>query len=269
MDHLKQLVEINPDLYIIRPTHIIHQGRRTASYALAFNEKLSQADLIDRREKLHSSLLDKVMEHHREFLKSIDVEIPDGAKLKSWHPKYDLESVPDLPMTEFEQSASFPSNKSTPSQIKEVLPPTSSKPTPSAAEIVDKVKSTDKKPSLLERIKMKQKNNEINQMVGNAEGSSSKELEVQQLQELADNLSFLFGTAQKSALPLGDITSKISLGSKTALSSTDIISRIKRLEEVIPSWLQFVTSGSTQVVRIDRSFTMKSVKDSIFQFFKA
>jgi len=209
------------------------------------------------------------MEHHNEFLKSINVEIPDGAKLKSWHPKFDADSVPDLPIVELGRSVSSPTIKTTPSQIKEVLSSSLSKPTFSAAEAVDKVKPSDKKLSLLERIKLKQKNNEIRQMTGISEGTTHKELEVQQLQELADNLYFLFGTAQKSALPLGDITSKISLGSTTALSSSDIISRIRRLSEVVPSWLQFVASGSAQVVRIDRSLTMKTVKDSIFQFFKA
>jgi predicted Zn-dependent peptidase len=77
------------------------------------------------------------------------------------------------------------------------------------------------------------------------------------LAEFAENLAFLFGSSGKGAIPLADVIAKLALGSKSPLSTTEIVYRIKRLADLLPEWLQLVTSGSVQIVKVNKSYGVK------------
>ncbi len=266
------------DAYQFKQVKIIHSGKRTSSFSMAFEKRLGQAELVERRERFYTSLIDLIHLKHKEFLTSIDIALPEGAKLKSWHPKFDIESVPDIPVKELFQDA--PVTHAIPSQIKDALtvdPALSIENTPVRSNerklaIIEERKSESvdkpegKKMSLLERIKLKEKQKQTELML-----KSPKEKEQLKngtiLAEFCENLAFLFNNAGKSALILGDISSKLSLGAKQPTSPEEIVERIKKLCEMVPEWVQIMPAGVAQMVKIDKTMVIRTVQARIMERF--
>lgn len=112
--HLQQIISVfhDPELgeetrecYSLRPVNIVHYGKRVKSFIVELPQVASHDYLLGRRTEFVKRLTAKMTAHHDIFLKSINVTLPPGAKLRTWHPKFDVEAVPDLDAVEL-----FPPN---------------------------------------------------------------------------------------------------------------------------------------------------------------
>lgn len=82
--------------FLYRPMSIVWMGKRTETFALELPEAATHDYLYARRAELLRRLTAIMQAEHANFLQSINVQLPVGAKLRSWHPKFNLDSVPDL-----------------------------------------------------------------------------------------------------------------------------------------------------------------------------
>lgn len=274
MEHVKQIYHLMPEAYQFRAVQIVHLGKRIPSVAITFPSKLGQSELMDRRERFHMSLLNLVKAEHAEFLAGIGVKLPADAKLRSWHPKFSLESVKDIPIREvLPENAKVSEPVSAPEQILEVIREVSRPQSPSPnlevgppptppAEPPSK-KGNLKGSSLLERIKAKERQSELAEMIHPVDSSGKTTPNYQQLSDLASSLTFLFGTSGKSALLLGDVITKITAGAKNALSTDDVADQVKRLCVLVPEWISLVVSGQAQIVKIDKRVGLREVQSKI------
>jgi len=279
-----------PEAYLYRLTQVVHQGRRVGTHALAFPQRLSDVSMLsDRRDAFHAALIAHLKASHDVFLKSIKVSLPSEAKLRCWHPKFDLEATPDVPMCDLDTEKSNGDlvdkiAPATPSQILDAILESKSEakakgPTVKTyqSEKLDEMstvlstpspKGPPKKLSLLERIKAKEREAETKHMTASSsDTAAASELSV--LSEFAENLAFLFSSAGKGALPLGDVTTKLTLGTnKAPLSPKDVAGRLYRLADILPTWLQLVPTGRAVIVRLDRQQSLKAVQISLAESFK-
>lgn len=257
--------------YVFRPVQTVHLGRRIQSYAIEFGKKLSHVDLTDRREAFHAALLEHVKSAHAKFLTTIGVELPEGAKIRSWHPKFPLESTPELPFKELVEVKEEHVAPTTPSVIFEAMLEAASEKqakllerkepeTPiRVAKKDDTVSALEpKKMSLLERIKAKEQQAQTEQMLASSKSSAAAD-ELTVLSSFIESLSFCFSSAGKGALPLGDISTKLTLGSKVPIAPTDIANRLDRLVALVPEWIQMNATGRAVIVKIDRKQPVKTV----------
>eukprot|EP00026_Physarum_polycephalum_P009496 Phypoly_transcript_09621.p1 GENE.Phypoly_transcript_09621~~Phypoly_transcript_09621.p1 ORF type:complete len:421 (+),score=114.12 Phypoly_transcript_09621:108-1370(+) len=63
----------------------------------ATSQPLAPSTLLELRQTFHEKLLELVKQHHTAFLAKGKLKQPKAPK--KWHPKFDLESVPDIPLT--------------------------------------------------------------------------------------------------------------------------------------------------------------------------
>ena len=52
--------------------------------------------LVERRNIFHNSLIEIIREHHGEFLKDLNTDVPSAPSIKRWHPEFPLEDLPDI-----------------------------------------------------------------------------------------------------------------------------------------------------------------------------
>jgi hypothetical protein len=203
------------------------------------------------------------------------VKVPKDAKFKSWHPKFCLESVPEIGVRELwvDEPVEKKDNGKVPVQIQEVIEqveresrqssPIKAK-SQSAPPIEEGPPPAKKKLSLLERIKAKEKENEVSSIIYNKNvDESRKAAECARLCELAESLLFLFTSAGKTALLIGDIAGKLAMGCKVATSEADILERLKLLAAKVPDWIQLVpgANGSTLLAKLNKKMALKEVKE--------
>lgn len=257
-EHIGQILHLAVTPLVIRPTHIIHQGKRTASFTLGFPGKLGQAELLDRREKFRAALVDWVRVQHDKYLETIGVRLPSGARLRSWHPKFDPETTPDIPISDVLGSsdiAAVPTH--VPSQIEEAVR-TSAPTTPTRAETVYS-EQPSKPMSLLERIKAKERQSQVAEIIASpAKHNATPDHAV--LAEMVDRLAFLFASAGKSSLLLGDITQRLTAASKAPVSPQDVIQRISRLAVLVPEWVQQTKTGAVHIVKITKAMPIRDAQ---------
>lgn len=68
--HVRQINGLNPDAYVFRRTTIVHEGRKTQSFAISLlpTPQLSHSELVGRRQLLQDRLLSLVhAQHHVRF----------------------------------------------------------------------------------------------------------------------------------------------------------------------------------------------------------
>lgn len=259
--HLQQIVGLFGDAalggalecYRLRPTRFVNYGKRISSLAVELPEQQTAAThdyLLGRRTELLRRLTAKVAAHHDSFLASISVSLPSGAKMRAWHPKFDVESVPDLeainilPAEQQELDGSQPAAAIPKVVVKAIIAET-------ANEGGDRAEQLEKAPSetnskgeggLLERIRAKQRAAELAQMTHDPVREALRK-KYQDLVEFSETVAMyrsqignrwrlsiliihvsmyrLFATSNRSSLLLGDAVTKICQGSRTSLSSSN------------------------------------------------
>jgi len=225
--------------YELKKTSLVWEGKRTASFLMAFPEPSTSSYLYQRRERLHSLLLEKTKERHSSFLKSIGAKLPDGAQLVRWHPKFDLAFVST-------------SEEIVVAEIKEAKPI-------DAGRILE-VKQI--KGSLLDRIRAKEAASQMQSMSVDLEAQKVKR-EREDLFALAEHLAILFGTANgKKSLLLGDILPRLQ--NATSKRNTELIESLNKLEGRLPEWFERLDSGGVAVLRLKKGHGLGEIRQQIF-----
>lgn len=176
--HLRQLQALG-SFYETRPVRVISEGRRVSSLALELPEVATHELLRERRRRLQIALLERVHQAHDAFLKEIGAVLPPGAIIRRWHPRFDVEGVPEVPLPEDASSANDKEPEGgTPEVIKNAikavegamlapLPTVSSStsktslPSSPSSHLRQPSGGLPSKPSVLERIRARQREAEV------------------------------------------------------------------------------------------------------------
>jgi hypothetical protein len=279
-EHVQQMHHLLPDAHTFRATTHVQAGRRLATFAIGLaagpaDGPLGHAALADRREAFHRALVAHVAAAHTQFLAALGVALPEGAKLRCWHPRFDPESVPDVPTRPLFPAAAHeehPSPPGTPAQVLDAIDgaararpsgtPAAAPPTPPVA-----APPATKKPSLLDRIKARERQATTELMLAQdppAAKATARASDLAVLTDFCHALAFLFASANKGALPLGDITTKLTTatgkgGGGVALAPAEIAQRLERLGKLVPDWLTILPTGRAVIVKIDRATPIRDV----------
>nr|XP_060644250.1 DNA replication factor Cdt1 [Anolis sagrei ordinatus] len=109
-----QIKTVFPDSYILRQEKNVPTfgsgGPKKSDYQLTFEplleagEKLSASRLMERRKVFSRNLVNIVKSHHKAFLASLSppMAVPEG-KLTRWHPRFNVDEVPDISPAELPQ----------------------------------------------------------------------------------------------------------------------------------------------------------------------
>lgn len=301
--HLMALEKINPHLYITRPAKMICDGKKITSTAIemppAFSQQNSPTfhkDLMERKEALAIRMIGLVHENHSVFLTRSNIVLPKKAKLRSWHPDFNLDTVPPVPE---DLEASFILNSSikslaphqsdlvqTPNAIdvknfeSETSPPSSTceldikEPDHQVKHdavinlITDTVEAKSppavtreepKKMSLLDRIKARERETKISQIVITEEKTSKEDL-----LSFSASIALLFAQMPptKSTIMIGDAVTRLSQGSRSPISPAEIVEKLERVARVLPMWLVLgeAAQGTLRTLRINRSLPFSKVR---------
>ena len=100
IEDFRKILTVEPDLYILRPYHIVNQDIDT--FIIDFRETENIFDLFklipSRRLEFEKKLLKRAKQYHQDFLQQNSLQW-EFDKLKfHWHPNFDVNIIPDIEM---------------------------------------------------------------------------------------------------------------------------------------------------------------------------
>ncbi|XP_055001984.1 DNA replication factor Cdt1 isoform X2 [Sorex araneus] len=237
--------------------------------------RLTASRLLQRRQVFSHNLVQRVREHHRAFLASLDppMVVPEE-QLTCWHPRFDVDGVPDIEPAELPQ----PPHAEKPATAQEVLSrarsllspkmeqaltalaqrtaqadspaapslpaPASPPTTPAALKGVSQ--------ALLERVRAKEVQRQLARMTRRPEQEQRLE-RLERLPELARLLRGVFVAERKPALAM-DVACARMVGSyRSAMSPEEMERHLRLLSELLPDWLSLHRVRSDTYVRVDKA----------------
>ncbi|XP_055991562.1 DNA replication factor Cdt1 [Sorex fumeus] len=237
--------------------------------------RLTASRLLQRRQLFSRNLVQRVREHHRAFLASLDppMVVPEE-QLTCWHPRFDVDGVPDIEPAELPQ----PPQAEKPATAQEVLaracsllsprmeraltalaqrtaqadspappslpPPASPPTTPTALKGVPQ--------ALLERVRAKEAQRQLAQMTRSPE-QEQRLGRLERLPEMARLLRSVFVAERKPALAM-DVACARMVGSyRSAMSPEEMERHLRLLAELLPDWLSLHRVRSDTYVRVDKA----------------
>nr|XP_035975731.1 DNA replication factor Cdt1 [Halichoerus grypus] len=244
--------------------------------------QLTASRLLQRRQVFSQNLVERVREHHRAFLASLNppMVVPED-QLTRWHPRFNVDDVPDIEPAELPQPPATeklatarevlararsllsprmekalsdlalrtaqPSSPGSPSPALLAAPPAAP---PAALRGVSQ--------DLLERIRCKEKRKQLAQMTRRPE----QEMRLQRLErlpELARVLRGVFVSARKPALTMEVACSRM-LGSYPAVVSPgEMEQHVRLLSELLPDWLSLHHIRTDTYVKLDKAADLAEV----------
>ena len=109
MKHLGQILQVYPEALSVKPVTTNYNGERIDTYQMSLpelneenNGGVSVTFLLakqsgERKKKFDSLLLERVYQHHSQFLESRGLPVIPLHKLAQWHPEFKLDNVPEIP----------------------------------------------------------------------------------------------------------------------------------------------------------------------------
>ncbi|TPX48645.1 hypothetical protein SeMB42_g01927 [Synchytrium endobioticum] len=304
LSHLAQIVRVYPEAYQIKPIRIDYQGVKVESLVidiprsrtLATSPRESTVDQNawkPRREILHNRLLDLVKTEHAKLLLKLKFTLKyDPMEVATWHPRFDLESIPDIPqailpffpkrelmtLEEMLEARAKSKNKPivesssplaepttpTPRQTrKSTSPPpcSSSLPLSETVPVSVPAKPLSRSAALLERIREKEKK-KLEQSLFKKVQTPEEEKRRMRLSRLPDVVRCLFVlyvTSQKNVLPLMTVSKHVADGSKAGLSEDEAREHLKLLASVLPDVCK-VVGVQSNLLRVNVEVKMNDIK---------
>ncbi|XP_075833648.1 DNA replication factor Cdt1 [Microtus pennsylvanicus] len=242
--------------------------------------QLTATCLLQRRQVFRQNLVDRVKEHHKAFLASLNppMAVPED-QLTRWHPRFNVDEVPDIepaelpqpPVTEklttaqevlararnlmspkMERALSNLALRSTepgsPGSSSPALPATPPATPPAASPSALKGVSQ----ALLERIRAKEVQKQLAQMTRCPE----QELRLQRLErlpELARVLRGVFVSERKPALTMEVVCARMVDSCQAALSSGEMEKHVLLLAELLPDWLSLHRIRTDTYIKLDKA----------------
>ncbi|KAJ3187912.1 replication licensing factor Cdt1 [Gaertneriomyces sp. JEL0708] len=318
LSHLAQIRTVYPEAYTYKPVQTIAKGVRVTSVAIglpvdnktAMQKGLSSSatssagtgsspihagKLMDvRRGEFHRRLLGRVRAFHQEFLRTLPYALEKEDEchaLVSWHPKFDLEGVPNIapaPMPELE------SMQDTRLESMQVIKPKvsmkkldASQPqaTPKTNDDTDKtitsspsIQNAEKdeinmvaKPklsraqALLERIRAKERQKVEQQMFTKKASPADikRKAMLSRLPDVAYTLIMLYASSKRNVMPLNHVVQHVANSLESALSLVEVEEHIKLAAEVVPEWCKVLELDIGAQLKIDRATPLKRVQEKV------
>lgn len=287
IEHVKKINFLLPGAYKLNERAIIWLGRRVQSWEISisshlirddssisisfkndskidFNDSvatiesmgksLSQKELVHRREQLHRSIIEYIKPFHQDFLRLNGIVIPDEVLLKSWHPKFNVESIPDMELKiikrgEMEGNQKERESKREGDTIK-------------SGNFIEKSDNSrrESSSSVLERIKEKEMKNDIIRMTG-INDEYKKVQNQRDLLKFAEAILFLFSSMGKTSLPLREIYAKLS--GRIIISIEEMEEKIAKLANKCSEWISIEMIGLSKFIRIKKSVSMMMIREKV------
>ncbi|KAM7332328.1 hypothetical protein ACRRTK_009036 [Alexandromys fortis] len=242
--------------------------------------QLTATCLLQRRQVFRQNLVERVKEHHKAFLASLNppMAVPED-QLTRWHPRFNVDEVPDIepaelpqpPVTEklttaqevlararnlmspkMERALSNLALRSaepgSPGSSSPALPATPPATPPAASPSALKGVSQ----ALLERIRAKEVQKQLAQMTRCPE----QELRLQRLErlpELARVLRGVFVSERKPALTMEVVCARMVESCQAALSSGEMEKHVLLLAELLPDWLSLHRIRTDTYIKLDKA----------------
>uniref|UniRef100_A0A8C5LHA3 DNA replication factor Cdt1 n=1 Tax=Jaculus jaculus TaxID=51337 RepID=A0A8C5LHA3_JACJA len=248
--------------------------------------QLTASQLLQRRYVFRHNLVERVKEHHKAFLASLNppMIVPED-QLTRWHPRFNVDEVPDIEPAELpvpptveklttaqevlararnlmspkmEKALSDlalrsvePSSPQAPSLALPATPPaTPPTASPSALKGVSQ--------ALLERIRAKEIQKQLAQMTRCPE----QELRLQRLErlpELARVLRGVFVSERKPALTMEVVCSRMVGSCHTTLSLEEMEKHLLLLSELLPDWLSLHHIRNDTYLKLDKAADLAGI----------
>ncbi|KFO31862.1 DNA replication factor Cdt1, partial [Fukomys damarensis] len=241
--------------------------------------QLTASRLLQRRQVFSQNLVDRVKEHHKAFLASLSppMAVPED-QLTRWHPRFDVDDVPDIAPAELPQppatekltsaqevlacarslmsprmekalsrAALCAAEPSSPGSPGPALPATPASPPTAPAGTLKGVPQ-----ALLERIRAKEAQKQLAQMTRRPE----HELRLQRLErlpELARVLRSVFVSERKPALTMEVACARMVGSCRATLSLGEMEKHLLLLSELLPDWLSLHRIRANTYIKLDKA----------------
>ena len=100
IEDFRKILTVEPDLYVLRPYHIVNQDIDT--FIIDFRETENIFDLFklipSRRLEFEKKLLTRAKQYHQDFLQQNSLQWEFDKLKLDWHPKFDVNVIPDIEM---------------------------------------------------------------------------------------------------------------------------------------------------------------------------
>uniref|UniRef100_A0A0P4XPS2 DNA replication factor Cdt1 n=1 Tax=Daphnia magna TaxID=35525 RepID=A0A0P4XPS2_9CRUS len=242
-------------------------------------QPLAPSMLIERRYVFHNRLIKIVKEHHTEFLANYNPLLKvSEEKITRWHQNFDVDAVPDVPLAPLptppdvqtfatakdvlEQAHNLAKlNPRLEAALKEraALSETTAPPKTNLQQELEAPKPTAPvnaglkgvSQSLIDKIRAREAAKAQTQMTMNTEEIRRQGMS-KMLPELARIINSIFVTEKKSVIPLRPLIEKIQYSHRGIMSSSTVEEQIKLLRKVYPEWLDILSRGGIDYVKVDR-----------------
>ncbi|XP_050050719.1 DNA replication factor Cdt1 [Dermacentor andersoni] len=272
---LGQITAIFPGAYILSREKLQQRGLADSGYHLVItphlppedSNVLTAAHLLHRRKQFHALLLSAVKEHHEKFLLSLDPPVKIAADaLTRWHPKFPLDSVPNIcprPLPESPLKKSCTSAQDVLDKVKGRLGERIEKALLSLS--ADQQSAANTPPShsnnvastclkgisedLLARIRERESFKLVKEMTLRPEDEKER-AELAKLPEFIRITRSHFLAEQKAAILKDDLVQKIRESFSSIQAVAEVESLITLASKVLPDWFKVLTIRRGTFVKI-------------------
>ncbi|GFR90348.1 DNA replication factor Cdt1-like [Elysia marginata] len=313
-----QIKTVAPDAYIFRQEKNVCTKDSKKGYTLTVEADLSKevpaspeekvsrtpegkpvftaSALINRKKHFHNSLLGLVMKYHKTFLASLSppLNIPDS-KITRWHPKFQLDKVPDINPSPLPQ----PPEVLVYHSAKDVLNAQRGRLNPRVEEALAKVAEENKKvaasavppaskvtsesqvsssasspsmkgipPALLAKIRAKEAL-KMEAALTRDPAEDNKTKMMSHLPEMIRIIRSYFITEKKPALPLEAIYKKLEDSYRSGISRKDVEQHVKLMTELVPELVSVVEITRGAFLKLDRNVDTQIVSNKIMNIIKS
>ncbi|XP_076470444.1 DNA replication factor Cdt1-like isoform X2 [Babylonia areolata] len=303
---LGQMKTVYPDAYTFRQEKgLARFGHKVSNYQLTVepvlegldkegpstgkNEKatMSAQALLKRKRIFHNSLFSITKDHHANFLsKQIPpIQIP-SSKMTRWHPRFPLDSVPDIEKAELPEP---PIQKvqtakqvldcamgKLPARVEAALAKVAAQSEsthPKASTTGEPSKATVSAPStpkpadspyrgiplsLLEKIRAKEAAKTKAALTRDPKEDKKTEM-IGRLPTLIRSLRTFYVTEKKPSLPYKTVVDKLVDSYDTFISPVEVEAHLALLHELAPKWMQVIQIARGKYIKIDKNMDISTI----------
>ncbi|XP_036998226.2 DNA replication factor Cdt1 [Artibeus jamaicensis] len=248
--------------------------------------QLTASHLLQRRQVFSQNLVERVREHHRVFLASLNppMVVPDD-QLTRWHPRFNVDEVPDIEPAELPQPptteklataqdvlararslmsprmekalsdlAMRTAEPSSPGSSSPALPATPPATPPAPLKGVSQ--------DLLERIRAKEMQKQLAQMTRHPEQEQRLQ-RLERLPELARVLRSIFVSERKPTLTMEVACARMVSSYHVAMSPGEMEKHVQLLSELLPDWLSLHRIRMDTYVKLDKAANLAGVTEQL------
>lgn len=309
--HLAQIKHLSPNMYTFTRQKIRSFGTSSKrdEYELIIVPNLVSGTtgspvksmtsnvVLERRRSFYNMLIEKVKDHHEAFLSTLEPPMNiSRTNLKSWHPQFDLERIPDIECDDLPPNPDIEKYSTAQDVLSKAREMFNNNPRiEKALRRIAEAKANQKnesgegsqttKPmtvveamsedipilnpalknlpeSLLQKVRARQAEKALQTMTRTLMQSENIMLH-QRLPELARIVRNVFLTEKKSVLPQETVLSKLDNSFASKLTCPELVNLLKSLGKEAPEWLTFCHIRKTDFIKLSKTVNFTSVMSKL------